>query len=684
MDLQVYQGSEIKAAADGSYRTLLVRFSDPTDVDLYGDYFTRDTFFGKALLEGGKIDVYYDHGFDRLVKRASIGVAALKVDDVGVWMEGQIEISDEHFEKFGGKAKAKKVEDAIRQLAVKGKLGSSSGAVGHLVEYEEVPGHDAHFIKAWPLGEGSMTPRPADTKKRKVETLKSFIETAPSVDLASIVKSAQDEGATEVHVHYHQTQEIPMSEEIKQTEEVVAATKTAPESVNAPDVNGLVAVAVKQALDARDESERQAKAAKEAEEKRVNDEVEKRMEQFAKSRAGSGYSPVAIRTQGITPDGFGARFVNYMRAGKNAYLLSKATQELMELDEVQDGETVKSADGTTYRSDFQIKAEDVSAFRIANGHAGLNTDEYRSLRASRWSGDNGAVKASNATDMNIGTAADGGSTVGTGFYNSIITKRDEVALHTALGCQNIPGKGTTVTVAFDNEADGEFITVGEATQFDQDAPAVSNVDLTLVDYTKRTLISYQLLDDSYVNIMQYIQDRVAIGWAKTINTLLVAEAETCTQYKRGGTVTGYTFGELEDVVYNNTIAPYLSDGNNLAWVGAPVSYGKIIQIVGSDRQYGGAAGFMNAPADGGFGANRQLLQYPFHLSNKVDAIGARGKSLLFGAWNYMLYRESPSLQFLLDPYTRADYAQNRLLWFMRWDFQAGIDAAIGYFEHDLT
>jgi HK97 family phage major capsid protein len=287
--------------------------------------------------------------------------------------------------------------------------------------------------------------------------------------------------------------------------------------------------------------------------------------------------------------------------------------------------------------------------------------------------------------MNIGTAGDGGSTVPTGFYNQIITKRDEIALHNQLGCTNIPGQGTTVSVPFDNEADGEFVTVGEATQFDQDAPAVSKVDLTLVDYTKRTLISYQLLDDTAVNIMQYIQDRVAIGWAKTINNLLVTEAATCTQYKRGGTTSGFAFGELEDVVYNDTLAPYLSDGGDVAWVGNPATYGTILKIVGNDRQYGGGEN-MNASSAAGIGnANgRSLLMYPFFFSNKVDAIGARGKSLLFGAWSYMLYRESPGLQFLMDPYTRADYGQNRLLWYMRWDFQSAIDDAIGYFEHDLT
>ena len=458
-----------------------------------------------------------------------------------------------------------------------------------------------------------------------------------------------------------------MPEEIQNTEEIVGGDG-APKGMTPDDVSVLVASAIK--------SDREAEEARQLKRAEERDELEKAAEALAQKKfeamAGSrGYS-VAIRTQGIQKDNFDTRFANVLRSKPHTH--ASAMKDLMEIPGVYEGETLTDSEGNTYESDFQFKFSDLAAARAKAGAPRIGSKGYVK-----------SLKASNATDYNIGTAADGGNTVPTGFYDKIIRRRDEIALHTTLGCRSIPGTGTTVDVSFSNEADGEFVTVGEATQFDEDAAAVGKVSLTLVDYTKRSLISYQLMRDTGDDFLDFVQDEVAMGWAKTINNLIVTEAETCTQYKRGGTITGYTFGDLEDVVYNNTIAPYLSDGNALAWVGQPASYGNILKIVGNDRQYGGAAGFMNSPAQGGFGStNRQLLQYPFYLSNKVDAIGARGKSLLFGAWNYMLYRESPALQFILDPYTRADYGQNRLLWFMRWDFQAGIDNAIGYFEHDLT
>ena len=48
----------------------------------------------------------------------------------------------------------------------------------------------------------------------------------------------------------------------------------------------------------------------------------------------------------------------------------------------------------------------------------------------------------------------------------------------------IPGKGTTVNVPYDNETDGEFVSTGEGSGFDQDAPAIGQAAMTLVKYSK--------------------------------------------------------------------------------------------------------------------------------------------------------------------------------------------------------
>lgn len=157
-------GSEVKAMGDGRVGGYLVRYSTPDDPDLTGDYFTASTDFGDA--DGAP--VLYHHGLDDTLKRRKLGRAEFKRDDVGVWVEAQLQLRDEY-------------EQAVYQMAQAGKLGWSSGTASHLVE-REVSGKAAH-IKSWPLGlDASLTPTPAEPRNAAT-TLKAYIaslDTAPA------------------------------------------------------------------------------------------------------------------------------------------------------------------------------------------------------------------------------------------------------------------------------------------------------------------------------------------------------------------------------------------------------------------------------------------------------------------------------------------------------------------------
>jgi HK97 family phage major capsid protein len=153
-EVLVCQGSEVKALDGGRVAGYLVRFSKSVDdKDLTGDYFAPDTDYGEA----DKSPVLYQHGMDKLLGRKRIGTGDLKRDDVGVWIEAQLNMRDEY-------------EKAIYELAKKGKLGWSSGTAGHLVERDR-----SGKITAWPLGlDASLTPTPAEPRNHAV-TLKSLV-----------------------------------------------------------------------------------------------------------------------------------------------------------------------------------------------------------------------------------------------------------------------------------------------------------------------------------------------------------------------------------------------------------------------------------------------------------------------------------------------------------------------------
>lgn len=142
----VWFGESVKAVTDdGKVGGYLVKFSDADAPDLSGEFFTAKTDF--AMLSDNSA-TYYQHGLDPTLGRKMLPTATLKVDDVGVWAETQLDLRNAY-------------EKAIFDMVKSGKMGWSSGTAAHLVEKEECG--KAVFIKRWPLGlDASLTPTPCE------------------------------------------------------------------------------------------------------------------------------------------------------------------------------------------------------------------------------------------------------------------------------------------------------------------------------------------------------------------------------------------------------------------------------------------------------------------------------------------------------------------------------------------
>lgn len=156
-------GDEVKALGQGVIGGYLVKFTDADHPDLEGDWFDQETDFGPHR----KSIVYYGHGLDTMLglKRLGdrFGLAELKIDDVGVWLQHQLDMADEY-------------EAAIYNLTAQKKLGFSSGTASHLVR-RTLTGKSYH-IDSWPLGvDASLTPQPAaGPGHTQVIPLKSFVQ----------------------------------------------------------------------------------------------------------------------------------------------------------------------------------------------------------------------------------------------------------------------------------------------------------------------------------------------------------------------------------------------------------------------------------------------------------------------------------------------------------------------------
>lgn len=158
-------GDAVKATKDGKVSGYLVRFGSPRDTDLEGDYFSPSTDFGRPAKTGDTFDLnlYYHHGLDAKVGRKAIGKGTVTVDEIGLWYEAQIDMSDEY-------------RAAIASLATEKRLGFSSGAAGHLVVRQPSGVGKSYRIESWPLGEASLTPQPAEP--RNMASVKSLGEMA--------------------------------------------------------------------------------------------------------------------------------------------------------------------------------------------------------------------------------------------------------------------------------------------------------------------------------------------------------------------------------------------------------------------------------------------------------------------------------------------------------------------------
>lgn len=147
-------GGAVRSLGNGKFEAPLVLFTGPDKLDTYRTFFNEKTDYWVEFPT--RLPLIYGHGFDQTLRHRRLGMntsykgrVETTLTDAGVWMQGQLDIRDEY-------------EAFIDDLVQDGKMGTSSGASGHLIVEERVEGHeDARWVSSWPLVEASLTPMPA-------------------------------------------------------------------------------------------------------------------------------------------------------------------------------------------------------------------------------------------------------------------------------------------------------------------------------------------------------------------------------------------------------------------------------------------------------------------------------------------------------------------------------------------
>ena len=140
MQFNVVKFTDDNKSTIGGY---LVRFTGPEHRDLQGEFFTAETDLGENIYP--QIPLMYQHGFDSVLRLDPIGkIISQKKDDVGLWVQAQLDMAHEFFED-------------VQFLIDEGILGWSSGAWPQSVAID----NDGKITR-WRVIEGSLTPTPAE------------------------------------------------------------------------------------------------------------------------------------------------------------------------------------------------------------------------------------------------------------------------------------------------------------------------------------------------------------------------------------------------------------------------------------------------------------------------------------------------------------------------------------------
>ena len=162
-DLLIASGGVLKALPSGRISGMGVVFSGPSDPDLQGDFFSRNTDFD--LADKRTLRVLWEHNLDPGLK-GELGRAAFQVTEGGIMISSQLDLNQRAHQKVYG-------------LIEQGQLGLSSGSSRHLVE--RVPVGKSHWIRSWPIAEISLTRQPVEPRTsimplKSLGAMKSLID----------------------------------------------------------------------------------------------------------------------------------------------------------------------------------------------------------------------------------------------------------------------------------------------------------------------------------------------------------------------------------------------------------------------------------------------------------------------------------------------------------------------------
>jgi HK97 family phage major capsid protein len=256
---------------------------------------------------------------------------------------------------------------------------------------------------------------------------------------------------------------------------------------------------------------------------------------------------------------------------------------------------------------------------------------------------NGELHFTKAPLEEGGTAA---ALVPNDFYGQIVSKRNELSIMRRLGATVYRTSRDVVDVPVENASMSEFAVTAESAAYDEDEPTFTTKTVNVYKFTKVVKVTEETLNDNATNLDAFLSQKIGEALGLTENHYFLTGtgagqpegAVTGATTFNLGSATDISVDEIPSIVWNLK-EPY-HDG--AVWVLRGATIGLLQSKKGSPFQ------LMPTPAGNAFQMN--LWGKPAYISDKMAAVGAGNKSILFGNFKYYLIAESETLTISRNPY----------------------------------
>ena len=280
---------------------------------------------------------------------------------------------------------------------------------------------------------------------------------------------------------------------------------------------------------------------------------------------------------------------------------------------------------------------------------GFSNEPVEAFKHWIRTGDNVAAKAT----LVEGTNDNGGYLVPKDLYDMIVGRRDELSLLSQARFMRLTTSRRQIDVPA-QDAKSDFALVAESGSANFDEPTFANTKtITIYNHSLAMKISNELLNDQATNLDAFLTEEIARAAARATNNAIVAGTGSSQPYgilarattsETLASTTGVDFADIMNIM--GKLPAWYDEQGATAWIMRNATKYAIRALTGNYPQF--------RPLE--VGGTGDLEGYPVLVSDKIAAMAADAKSIIFGNMSYYCFVENGTLEVSRNPYLyQANY-----------------------------